>query len=310
MKIIVMGSGGIGGYFGARLAAAGHEVTFVARGAHLKAMQTAGLRVESPHGNLHLKPTRAVGVAAEAGPADAVLFAVKMGDAEAAAASLGPVLATPQTPIFTFQNGVEAADLVDKAVGKGHVVPGVARIATHIASPGVIVHGSPFAKIEFAEPDNSQSERCKAFHAVCKAANIDAEVSPDIQRALWLKFAMLAPMAGITALTQRTAGPLRSNPDTRALLEAAIREVVTLGEAAGGRLKASDMTDLLKTVDGMPEAMTTSMSHDRAAGKPLELNWLSGTVVRLGEKYSVPTPTHRFFTQALALDAAGRPTPG
>ena len=305
MKIVVMGSGGIGGYFGARLGAAGNDVIFVARGAHLAAMQGEGLRIESPLGNLHLAPTRAVGDAREAGRTDAVLFAVKMGDAEEAAASLRPLLAE-ETPIFTFQNGVEAADLIDKVLGDSHVVPGVARIASHIARPGLIEHASPFARIEFAEADNAPSERCKAFHAACRDAGIDAEVSSNIQRALWLKFAMLAPMAGVTTLTQRTAGPLRRNPDTRALIEAAIQEIVSVGQAAGTGLNASDLPSLVKTIDGLPEAMTSSMSHDRAAGKPLELNWLSGAVVRFGERYAVPTPTHRFIVQALALEAAGK----
>lgn len=304
MKITVMGSGGIGGYFGARLAAAGNEVTFVARGSHLAAMQNEGLRIESPLGNLHLSTTRAVRDAAEAGPADAVLFAVKMGDAESAAASLRPVLGKG-TPIFTFQNGVEAADLIDRIVGAGHVVPGVARIASHIAKPGLIQHGSPFAQLQFAEANNAPSERCAAFHATCRNAGIDAELSTNIQRALWLKFAMLAPMAGITTLTQHTAGPLRRNADTRALIEAAIGEIVAVGQAAGTGLGAADLPSLIKTVDGLPETMTSSMSHDRAAGKPLELNWLSGAVVRLGERHAVATPTHRFIVQALALEAEG-----
>jgi 2-dehydropantoate 2-reductase len=305
MKIVVMGSGGIGGFFGARLAAAGNDVTFVARGAHLAAMQDEGLRVESPLGNVHLVPTRAVRDAGEAGPLDAVLFAVKMADAEGAAASLLPLLSR-DTPIFTFQNGVEAADLIDKVLGASHVVPGVARIASHIARPGLIEHASPFARLEFAEANNAPSERCKAFHTACRKAGIDAELSSDIQRALWLKFAMLAPMAGVTTLTQRTAGPLRRNPDTRALIEAAIGEIVSVGEAAGTGLSASDLPSLVKTIDGLPENMTSSMSHDRATGKPLELNWLSGAVVRFGERHGVPTPTHRFIVQALALEAAGK----
>lgn len=305
MKIVVMGAGGIGGYFGARLAAAGNDVTFVARGAHLAAMQGEGLRIESPLGNLHLAATRAVRDARDAGPADAVLFAVKMGDAEEAAGLLAPLLGK-ETPIFTFQNGVEAADLIDKVVGAGHVVPGVARIASRIAKPGLIEHASPFARLEFAEADNTPSERCGTFHAACRSAGIDAEVSPNIQRALWFKFAMLAPMAGVTTLTQHTAGPLRRNRDTRALIEAAIQEIVSVGQAAGAGLDASDLPSLVQTIDGLPETMTSSMSHDRAAGKSLELNWLSGAVVRLGQRHAVATPTHRFIVQALALEAAGK----
>lgn len=305
MKIVVMGSGGVGGYFGARLAASGNDVVFIARGSHLAALQADGLRIDSPLGNLHLKPTRAVAQARDAGAAEAVIFTVKMGDTEQAAASLEPIL-REGIPIFTFQNGVEATDLIAKILGRAHVVPGVARIASHISRPGVITHASPFARLEFAESDNRPSPRCDAFHAACLAAGIDAQLSPDIQRALWTKFAMLAPMSGVTTLTQRTAGPLRGNPATRALIESAVRECVAVGAAAGGGLTTKDTEGLIKIIDALPEAMTSSMSHDRAAGKPLELNWLSGAVVRLGDRFGVPTPTHRFIAQALALDAPGR----
>jgi 2-dehydropantoate 2-reductase len=305
MKIVVMGPGGVGGYFGARLAAAGNDVTFVARGAHLAAMQANGLDVRSSVGNLHLKQARAVADPAEAEAADVIIFAVKMGDTERAAASLKPVL-KPGTPIFTFQNGVEATEMIACVVGDGHVVPGVARIASHIASPGIIEHASPFARLEFAEADNRPSARVQAFHAACRAAGIDAEIMPEIVRALWLKFAMLAPMSGVTTLTQKSAGPLRANPDTRALIEAAVQEVIAVGQAAGGGLKPDDMAAMMKIVDNLPEKMISSMAHDRAAGKPLELNWLSGAVVRIGARHGVPTPTHRFIAQALALEAAGR----
>lgn len=307
MKIVVMGSGGVGGYFGARLAAAGSEVTFVARGAHLAAMQANGLDVRSVAGNFKVMPVRAVADPVEAGAADAVIFAVKMGDTERAAASLEPIL-TSGTPIFTFQNGVEATEMISAAVGEGHVVPGVARIASHISAPGVIEHASPFARLEFAEAGNRPSERVQAFHAACRAAGIDAEIMPEIERALWLKFAMLAPMSGVTTLTQKSAGPLRANPDTRALIEAAVQEVIAVGQAAGGGLEPDDMAAMMKIVDNLPEKMISSMAHDRAAGKPLELNWLSGAVVRIGARHGVPTPMHRFITQALALEAAGRPS--
>lgn len=305
MKIVVMGSGGVGGYFGARLAASGNDVTFVARGGHLAAMRAEGLSVESTLGNLRLQPTLAVADAAEAQRADAIIFAVKMGDTEQAAASLKPILAK-NTPIFTFQNGVEATDIIDGVVGQGHVVPGVARISSHISRPGVISHLSPFARLEFAEADNRSSPRCEAFHAACLAAGIEVHIPTDIRRALWVKFIMLAPMAGVTTLTQRTAGVLRRHPATRALIEAAVREAVAVGRAAEGGLTDEDAETAIRTVDTLPETMTSSMSHDRAAGKPLELDWLSGAVVRLGARHGVPTPTHRFITQALALDAAGR----
>jgi 2-dehydropantoate 2-reductase len=268
-------------------------------------MQNNGLEVRSVIGNVHVKPARAAADPVDAGAPDAVVFAVKMGDTERAAASLKPIL-KPGTPIFTFQNGVEATEMIGAAAGEGHVVPGVARISSHIAAPGVVEHVSPFARLEYAEADNRPSARVEAFHAACRAAGIDAEIMPEIVRALWLKFAMLAPMSGVTTLTQKSAGPLRSNPDTRALIEAAVQEVIAVGAAAGGFLTPADMAAMLKIVDNLPEKMISSMAHDRASGKPLELNWLSGAVVRIGAKHGVPTPTHRFITQALALEAAGR----
>jgi 2-dehydropantoate 2-reductase len=228
-----------------------------------------------------------------------------MGDTDRAAASLKSVLKAG-TPIFTFQNGVEAMEMIGAAVGEGHVVPGVARISSHIAAPGVIEHVSPFARLEFAELDGRPSVRVESFYTACRAAGIDAEIVGEIVRALWLKFAMLAPMSGVTTLTQKSAGPLRSNPDTRALIEAAVQEVIAVGQAAGGGLKPADMAAMIKIVDNLPEKMISSMAHDRASGKPLELNWLSGAVVRIGARHGVPTPTHRFITQALALEAAGR----
>jgi 2-dehydropantoate 2-reductase len=307
MKIAIMGSGGVGGYFGARLAAAGHEVTFIARGAHLAAIQSAGLVVQSPLGNLHLAPAKAVAEAREAPMPDAVIFAVKMGDTERAATSLRPLMGK-DTPVFTFQNGVEASEIIEKCLGPGHVVPGVARIAAHIAKPGIIEHANQLADLEFGESDNRPSERSAALLAACKAAGISARISADVVRALWMKFALLAPMSGVTTLTQRPAGAIRSHPETRALLEAAVGEVVAVGAAAGGRLTAADRDAILKSIDALPEAMTTSMAHDRAAGKPLEMPWLSGAVVRLGQRYGIPTPTHRFITQALALEVPGRST--
>jgi 2-dehydropantoate 2-reductase len=304
MKILVMGSGGVGGYFGGRLAGAGHEVTFVARGAHLAAMQRDGLLLDSQLGNLTIQPARAVADPAEAGGPDVVIFATKLGDTESAARSLSPVVGEGTT-IITFQNGVDGPEIIAGTLPGTHVVPGVARIASHISRPGVIEHRSPFARIEFGEPDGSSSPKLEAFHAACKAAGIDAVLSRNIQRDIWLKFALLAPFSGLSSLTGGTAGPIRETPATRALMEAAIREVIAVGIAAGVPLTTEDFTRIWKAVEGQPPAMTSSMAHDRNAGKPLEVNFLSGAVVRIGEKHGVPAPTHKFITQALAIAAGG-----
>ena len=306
MKILVMGSGGVGGYFGGRLAAAGNDVVFVARGAHLEAMQRDGLTLDSDMGNVTIRPARAVGSPSDAGgPVDIVMFATKLGDTEGAARSLGPTVG-PDTVVITFQNGVEGPEIIGKALPDAHVVPGVARIASHIPRPGVIEQRGPFARIEFGEPDGRANAKLEAFHAACKAAGIDAVLSRDIRRAVWMKFAMLAPFSGLTTLTGSTAGPIRETPGTRALMEAAVKEVVAVAAAEGVELKESDVASVWKAIEANPPAMTSSMSHDRRAGKPLEVNYLSGAVVRLGSRHGVSTPTHAFITQALAIDVGGR----
>jgi 2-dehydropantoate 2-reductase len=305
MKVLVMGSGGVGGYFGGRLAAAGNAVTFVARGAHLEAMRRDGLVLDSQLGNATVKPVRAVASPADAEAPEVVMFATKLGDTEGAARSLAPVIGSTTT-VITFQNGVDGPEIIRRALPGAHVVPGVARIASHISRPGVIEQRGPFARLEFGEADGSSGPRLEAFHAAAKAAGIDAIHSTDIQRSVWLKFAMLAPFSGLTALTGHTAGPIRDTPGTRALMEAAIREVIEVAIAARVSLKREDFATVMKAVEANPPAMTSSMAHDRRAGKPLEVNYLSGAVVRLGEQHGIETPTHRFITQALAIDAGGR----
>lgn len=304
MKILVMGSGGVGGYFGGRLAAAGNDVTFVARGAHLAAMQRDGLLLDSQLGNVTVKPVKAVDTPAAAGSADIVIFATKLGDTRTAAQSLRPVVG-PKTTIITFQNGVEGAQTIAEELPGVHVVPGVARIASHISKPGTIEHRSHFARLEFGEPQGGSSPVLEAFHGLCKAAGIDAVIAPDIARNLWMKFAMLAPFSGLTTLTGHTSAPLRENAKTRALFEAAVAEVIAVGRAEGIKLTEQDVAAVMKGFDGNPPAMTSSMAHDRRAGKPLELDYLSGAVVRIGARHGVPTPTHTFITQALAIDATG-----
>ena len=306
MRILIMGSGGVGGYFGGRLAAGGNDVTFVARGAHLAAMQKDGLLLDSVLGKALIKPVQAVRDPTEAARPDLVMFATKMVDAESAAAQLKPLVGA-DTIIIAFQNGVEGADVVKRVVPEAHVIPGVARIASHISRPGVIEHASKFARIEFSEPDGSKNEKLEAFHALCKAAGIDAIMPADIRRAQWIKFAMLAPFSGITALTGHAARELRNAAGTYALIRSAVQEVIDVAKAEGIAIKPGDFESVMKTIDDLPDAMVSSMAHDRRAGKPLEVNWLSGGVVRIGARHGVPTPTHAFLSQALSADAAGKP---
>ena len=305
MRIAVMGPGGVGGYFGARLAAAGNDVTFVARGAHLEAMRKGGLRLDSQLGDLHLNPVKVVSDAQEIAAADAVLFAVKMRDTESAAESLRALAAGGAT-VFTFQNGVESGSRIGRILGPGKVVEGAARIAAHIAEPGVIKQIGDFAVLEFGEADGSASPRVTAFHAACVAAGITAKVSDNIARTLWIKFALLAPMSGMTALTRGPIGPVRANLKSRALLQAAVAEVVALGVALETGLMPEDAARTMKLVDSLPPEMTASMCHDLLAGKPIEVEGLSGAVARLAQEHGVAAPTHAFIAGALAPFTDGK----
>lgn len=305
MKILVMGTGGIGGYFGGRLAAAGQDVTFVARGAHLEAIRRDGLQVLSPNGNITIKPAKAVSDPAAAEPPEIIIFTTKLGDTEQAAKALKPV-ARETTTIISLQNGIEGPDIIAAALPAAHVVPGLARISCHIARPGVIEHKAQAGRIEFGELDGRASPRLEAFHRACKEAGIDAVLAADIRYNVWLKFASLAPSSGLITLTNTSYGPVRETPGTRALLADALREVMAVGTAAGVPFKAEDFATIMKGWDSNPPSMVTSMLVDRRAGKPLEIDYFSGTLVRMGEKLGVPTPTHKFIAQALSIDANGR----
>lgn len=306
MKVTVMGSGGVGGYFGARLAAAGNDVTFVARGAHLAAMRKGGLRLDSDIGKLHLDPVKVVVDAREIPAADVIMFAVKLGDTEGAAESLVS-LVSKGAVVYTFQNGVESPGRIGRIVGDGAVVPGVARIAAHIIEPGVIRQAGGFARIDFAEADGKPSARTAAFHKACKDAGIDANLSPDIGRELWVKFAMLAPHAAMTALARGPIGIVRSNPKSRALLQSLVEETVAVGAALKAGIGPDDVAKVMQGYDAMPKGFLASMAHDILAGKPIEVEHLSGVIVRLGQESGVPTPSHAFITQALAPYANGKP---
>jgi len=306
MKITVMGSGGVGGYFGARLAAAGHDVTFVARGAHLQAMRTHGLRLDSELGNLHLDPVAVVADARGIAAADTILFAVKMGDTDSAAESLRPLVAKGAT-VFTFQNGIDSAERIGRIVGADSVVPGVGRILSHICKPGVIKQTGTFARLEFAERDNRPSTRTAALHAACTAAGLEAVLSTDIRRELWMKFAMLAPNAAVTALARGPISIMRDDPQSRPLLMRLVEEAVAVGIALKTGLEPADTGTVMRLIDALPKQMMASMAHDIVAGKPIEVDGLSGAVVRLGAQAGVPTPAHAFVVQALAPFANGNP---
>ena len=304
MRIVIMGAGGLGSYFGARLAAAGNDVAFIARGAHLTAIREHGLRVESALGNLHLRDVVATDDPGTLSPADVVMIAVKLWDTEAAAEAVRP-LVRPGTAVVSFQNGVSKDDVLTSILGREAVIGGVGQIGVVIASPGVIRHTGTMAKLIFGELDNTRSSRVEALLDACTAAGIDAEIAENINLAIWQKFAFLVPMSACTASMRSTIGAIRANPQARAFLVDITREVVAVGRALGVNLADDFVEQRMGFVETLPPQMTASMQGDLARGNRLELPWLSGAVVELGKRTGVPTPLNRAVADILALYVDG-----
>ena len=291
MKIAVYGAGGVGGYFGARLAAAGNEVHFIARGAHLHSILKNGLKVESAAGDLHIKPANATDDPANVGPVDAVMFAVKLWDVEAAAQKLPPLL-HERTLVIPFQNGIEAPDLLKKYIDERQVSAGVAYIATAIRAPGVIAHTGTMQRLQVGAG-------AEAFAAACKAAGINIEQSPDIDRARWEKFVFLVGLSGVTALSRQPVGVCRADPELRATLQDAMQETWRLGRARGVALADDFVAERMKFVDTLHADMRTSMQHDLEQGNRLEAPWLCGAVARLSLEMEFDAPVNRTIYAAL-----------
>lgn len=299
-----MGSGAVGGYFGARLAAAGNRVVFIARGAHLRAIGDDGLRVSSALGDLHLDPVRATGDPTRAGPADIVLFAVKLHDTEAAARALVPLVGR-DTPVVTFQNGVESAAALSAILGREKVIGGTAQIAATIDEPGSIRHTGTMARLTFGELDGTSSPRVRALFEACEAAAIDATLSRRIEADVWRKFVFLSSFSGVTALTRLPIGPIREDAGTMALLDDAIDEAAAVGRAVGAEVPEGVEDKVRELIAGLPAGMKSSMQVDLERGRRLELPWLSGAVVRLGAAGGVATPTHARIATALEPHTEG-----
>jgi 2-dehydropantoate 2-reductase len=305
MKIAVIGAGGVGGYFGGRLAEAGNDVWFVARGRHLQEMKRCGLKVKSRLGDILVKPVQATEDPAEIGPVDLVIIAVKLWDTDAAIATAKKLLKA-DTAVVSLQNGIEAVDRLVAAFGKQRVLGGVCHIAAVISGPGIILHTGPMAKLTLGELDGSTSARLEALSAAAKDAKIDFVASTEIEKAIWQKYVFLSSFAGVTTLTRLPKGPIMAEPETRAMLKQAIAETVAVGRARGIKL-ADDLPDaLIKFAEGLPDDMKSSMLGDLERGAKLELPWLSGTVAQLGASLGVATPVHKAIYQALKPYAEGR----
>jgi len=304
MRIAVMGAGGVGGYFGARLARAGHAVTFIARGRHLAAMRERGLAVNSANGDLRLATPAVTDTPVTVGPVDGVLFAVKLWDTESAAEAIRPLVAAGGV-VIPFQNGVGSIERIGAVLGAQHVMGGVAQIAATIAEPGVIAHTGTMARLRFGPVLPAQRPAAETLLAACKGAGIDAELVPDIRLALWEKFVFLAAFSGLTSVARQPIGVLRGDPDLRTALEAAMREAWMVGRAKHVALSDDFVAQQMRFADGLPAEMKSSMLNDLNAGGRLEAPWLSGAVARMAAELGVPAPVHATLYAVLKPYCAG-----
>jgi 2-dehydropantoate 2-reductase len=304
MRIAAMGAGGVGGYFGARLQQAGHEVSFFARGRHLEAIRSNGLTVESAHGNANLK-VRVFEDPAEAGVADVVLFAVKLWDTEAAAERLRPIVGQ-HTVVIPFQNGVESIERLRKFFPEQSVMGGAAYIGTRIKAPGVIEHSGQMARLQFGPLFRSQQRAAESFLEACKTARIQAEIPPDIVKANWEKFVFLVGLSSATAIARAPVGVVRADPDLRWLFEQAMRETWRVGRARGVALADDYVESRLAFADGLHADMKASLLHDLEAGSKLEAPWLCGAVARMSAQQGLDAPVNRTVYAALKPYVGGR----
>jgi 2-dehydropantoate 2-reductase len=306
MRIAVVGAGGVGGGFGAALAKAGADVTFIARGAHLAAMKSEGLRVNSPRGDTHLVPTQATDDPAGIGKVDIVLFCVKLWDVESAGQHIKPLVG-PGTAVIPLQNGIDAADRLLPILGSDAVMGGVAQISASIIRPGVIQQVGTFMRMVFGELDGRITKGGEALLALCQKAGFDATLSEQILTELWMKFILLATNASITASTRQPIGKLRDDPDVRPVIVAAVKEVHAVARAKGIALPTDAVDKVLDFIGHAPPAMKASMALDLERGNRLELPWLGGKVVALGRELGVPTPVHSTMYALLKPYAMGTP---
>jgi len=309
MRVAVMGSGGVGGYFGALLARGGADVRFIARGEHLRAMQREGLRIEADGDRFRLEPVMATHEPGEVGPVDLVMVCVKLWDTEAALSQMRPLVG-PETTVVSFQNGVLKDASLREAYDDALLIGGVVYIGAAVAAPGVIRRTGPLQRMIFGEFDGRQSRRVESFLAACVAGGIHAEISTDIQRAIWEKYVFLVGLSATTTTMRVPIGPVRENPRSRALLLDVMREVVLVGRAHGVALPLDYAEQRLEFADTLAPDMTSSMYHDLEHGGRLEVPWLSGGVVELGKQAGVDTPLNRAVADILSVHADGGRDPG
>jgi 2-dehydropantoate 2-reductase len=306
MRIAIMGSGALGCYIGGRLIAADREVTFIARGQQLEALRRRGLRIESPLGNLAVPKLSVSSDPAEIGPVDLVIFLVKLYDTETAAHALRPLLKS-DTSIVSFQNGIDAWSRIGAITGHDSVIGGVARLPAALVEPGVVRNGG-IAKLDLGEFDGSLSDRCKVIDHILNVPGLEAEAVEDITARIWEKFVLLSAMSGVTALTRLAMGAVLSEPLCAELYRQAMQEAAVIGARKCATLPQDVVDRQMAFSRSLPASVKASMLEDLEHGKRLELNDLSGAVVRLGRELGVPTPVHAVIQAALQPYATGTPS--
>jgi len=305
MKIAVMGTGGIGGYVGGRLAEAGEDVHFIARGAHLEALKAKGLRIESPLGDAVLADVHATDDPAEIGPVDLVLFAVKLTDTDAAAARLAP-LVTLRTRIVTLQNGIDSAAMIARHVPRDQIAAGIIHISVRIKQPGIIAHPGGMHRMTIDAMDGDAA--MAAFFAACdRAAGIEAIATGEPERTVWRKFIALVAVSGVTTITRLPIGATYANADTLAFMRQLLDENIAVANASGQDFGPDDAEEIVQLFASQPGDMKSSMLVDLENGKPLELPWLSGRVYQLGKELGVATPANAAVWAALCPCVDGAP---
>lgn len=305
MKIAVMGAGGVGGFFGARLAQAGEDVTFIARGAHLAALRERGLRVEGDLAQFTLPRVQASDDPAQVGPVELVLLAIKAYDLEGAARQMQPLIG-PRTTVLPLLNGADIAERIGAVLGEGHVLGGLALISARIGEPGVIRQLGPLNKIVCGEFSGEVTPRAEAIRDVLLRAQIQAELSRQIRSEIWKKFLFITAAGGVCAVTASLMGPVLADAETRALYVGCMEEVAALARALRIPLPASVVADTLRFSESVPPETRPSMLLSLELGQKLEVEILNGTVARLGRERGVPTPINQFIATALKLRAGGR----
>jgi 2-dehydropantoate 2-reductase len=298
MRIAIFGTGGVGGYFGGRLAQADHDVTFIARGEHLRAIRTSGLRVDSPAGDFVVFPAKATDDVREAGEVELVIVGVKAWQVTEAAQGMIP-LVRPGTVVLPLQNGVDAVSQLVDELGSDKVIGGLCRIVSYVVGPGHIRHTGLTPSIIIGELDNRRTERIEKIEETFTRAGLDTTVALDIQVALWTKFLFIASFSGVGAMADAPASVTRTDPKWRALMRSAMEEIYELAHARGVNLPADSIDAVMANVDALPEDATSSMQRDIAAGKPSELEAQNGAVVRMAHEAGIEAPAHALIYETL-----------